>query len=366
MTVLTVNTGSSSVRLALFVNTGMELRQTDVSWYKIDEDTPERLLEDFLKSDTQQVNLVSHRVVHGGSRFTAPCIINDEVEEEIGKLAPLAPLHNPLALKWIHACKAVVGHGVPQIAVFDTAFYASLPQTSKIYALPKDLCDKYGIRRYGFHGIAHRAMLERWIELRPDLKKGGRIISLQLGSGCSITAIRKGMPIDTSMGFSPIEGLIMSTRCGDLDPGILVHLQKSAGLLIDEVDKLLNRSSGIKGISGISGDMRVLLESSEPGARLAVEVYCYRVKKYIGAYMAALGGADAVLLGGGVGENAPSIRKGILDNMQWCGIELDSQLNNDTIGREGRISSVSGSVDVWIIPVDEAVVIAQEAMTALK
>ncbi len=241
-----------------------------------------------------------------------------------------------------------------------------MPDVSKIYALPKDLCNEHGIKRYGFHGIAHRAMLQRLKKLRSDIGNEGKVISVQLGSGCSITAIKDGTPVDTSMGFSPNEGLVMSTRSGDIDSGVLIYLQKEAGLTAGEVDRLLNKSSGLIGVSGISGDMRVLLESDEPAARLAVNLYCYRVKKYIGAYMAALGGAEAILFGGGVGENSPVIREKILEDMKWCGISLDRHANDEAIGKEGYISSDKSLVDVMVIPVDEAVVLAKEAIKVLN
>jgi acetate kinase len=241
-----------------------------------------------------------------------------------------------------------------------------MPDVSKVYALPGDLCEKHGIRRYGFHGIAHKAMIRRLKELRPDSTKGGRVISIQLGSGCSITALKNGSPIDTSMGFSPLEGLVMSSRPGDIDPGIVVYLQKAAGFSIEETERLLNVSSGLLGISGISGDMRSLLESSEPSARLAIDIYCYRARKYIGAYAAALGGVDAILIGGGVGENAPVIRGKILENMEWCGMNLDESANADTIGKQGRISAHTSSAEIWVIQVDEAAVLAEETLDAMR
>jgi len=365
MKILTVNTGSSSIRLGLFQTAAEGLTRIDEKHYKTEEVVPEEQFEKFLGERRHDVDAAVHRIVHGGQDLTGPCIISEKIEQEIERLSPLAPLHNPAALKWVRACRAVIGGSIPQIAVFDTAFYAAMPDVSRIYALPKDLCRDHGIKRYGFHGIAHKAMLERLKELRPDIGNKGRVISIQLGSGCSITAIKDGRPIDTSMGFSPNEGLVMSTRSGDIDPGVIVYLENRAGFSIHEIDKILNRSSGLKGVSGSSSDMKVLLASDEPDARLAIELYCYRVKKYIGAYAAALGGINAILFGGGVGEHAPLIRQKILEDMQWCGVSLDTDANDAITGKEGRISSDTSMVDVMVIPVDEAAVLAKEALHVL-
>ena len=230
------------------------------------------------------------------------------------------------------------------------------------YALPQALSRQYHIHRYGFHGIAHQAMLNRWQAIRPNIKNGGRVISIQLGSGCSITAIDHGQPVDTSMGFSPLEGLVMATRSGDIDPTVVSYLQQQSGLSLDEIERLLNRESGLLGVSGESADMRVLLASDNPEAALAVELYCYRVRKYIGAYLAVLGGADAILFGGGVGENSPQVRAKILQNMAWLGIELDVTENEKTLAVEAVISREKSDIAVWVIPVDEAKVMAEQAL----
>ena len=362
--ILTINTGSSSVRLGLYETDANGPRRLAAIHFKPSEKAPEEHLKHFLDVQGGGIDAAVHRVVHGGPSLTESCLITEKVEKEVDRLSPLAPLHNPIALEWIRAFRAVMGDGIPQVAVFDTAFYASIPDVSKIYALPKDLCKEHGIRRYGFHGIAHRAMLQRYKELSPDAGNG-RVISIQLGSGCSITAIKDGQPVDTSMGFSPNEGLVMSTRSGDIDSGVIAYFQNKAGLSIDEIDKMLNKSSGLIGVSGLSGDMKILLDSDEPDARLAIELYCYRVKKYIGAYAAALGGVNAVLFGGGVGENAPQIRSKILEGMEWCGISLDRQANDETIGTEGYIRLDKNMVDVMVIPVDEAAVMAKEAVDVI-
>jgi acetate kinase len=366
MNILTVNTGSSSVRLAVFEDQAGSIRKVSSQTFRTEERTPQECIQLFLaERDTGFFSAVAHRIVHGGTRFVESCLIDGDVLREIERLSVLAPLHNPLAVRWIEACRSVLGSDVPHVAVFDTAFFAAMPDVSKVYALPGSICTEHGIRRYGFHGIAHRAMFQRWKKVRPDLEKGGKLISLQLGSGCSITAVDKGQPVDTSMGFSPLEGLMMSTRCGDIDPGVLVYLQKSAGLSIDELDTVLNKSSGLSGVSAVSGDMKTVIGSEEPAARFAIELYCYRAKKYIGSYMAALGGVDGIVFGGGVGENAPLIRERILENMQWSGIDLDPGRNSDTIGTEGQISASSGRVDVRVLPVSESEILAQEAIDVL-
>ncbi|NOX93189.1 MAG: acetate/propionate family kinase [Gammaproteobacteria bacterium] len=366
MSVLAVNAGSSSLRLSLFVQTedGLE-RLAGVHHSGID--IPDSsLLERFIASfDAVEITQVVHRVVHGGERFTMPCLIDAAVETEIERLIPLAPLHNSVALEWIRLARGLFGEQVPQVAVFDTAFYHSLPKVAATYALPRELCQELGIRRYGFHGIAHRAMLSRWQEIRPEVKDGGRVISVQLGSGCSITAINHGVPVDTSMGFSPLEGLLMATRSGDVDPMVVTCLQRQAGLNIEEVERLLNKQSGLLGVSGESHDMRVLLNSDSPDAELAVNLYCYRIRKYIGAYLAVLGGADAILFGGGVGENSPQVRAKILQGMEWSGVQLNLFDNDNAAGKEICISAVTGKTEVWVIPVDEAQVMALDAVTIM-
>lgn len=363
MTLLTVNAGSSSIRLAAFWQEGESLSRQASGHFSGDRNDPAEVLRAFLKDHRiEVVAVVAHRIVHGGMRLTAPCRIDTAVEAEIERLAPLAPLHNPRALEWIRACRALFWADTAQVAVFDTAFYAALPEVATTYALPRTLAAKHGLKRYGFHGIAHQALWRRWRTLRPDVPQGGRVISLQLGAGCSITAIRDGHPLDTSMGFSPIEGLVMATRSGDVDPGLLLYLQQVERMTPKQLETLLNKESGLRGVSGMSGDMRALLASGEPAARLAVALYCHRARKYLGAYLAVLGGADAILFGGGVGENAPEIRARILEEMVWAGIALDPRANRAALGLEACISDQNSQVAVWVIPVDEAAILAEEAV----
>lgn len=349
MRVLTINTGSSSVRLVLYAHDGVTFERLDARHEPSNTD-PRVSLRALL--DWEQVDVVAHRVVHGGDTLVAPCVLDARVEAEIERLAPLAPLHNPRALAWIRACRKLRGAQLSQVAMFDTAFYAHLPDVARRYALP----DRLGVRRYGFHGLAHQALWRGWHARHP--RAGARVISLQLGSGCSMTAIVDGVARDTSMGFSPLEGLVMATRAGDLDAGVLLHLLRG-GMTTDMLDTLLNKESGLYGLAG-ERDMRALLASTTPEARQAIEFYCYRARKYLGAYLAVLGGADAILIGGGVGENAAPVRAQILNGLEWAGIHLDTDANVNTQTGARCISARASPVAVWVIPVDENLILAEE------
>ncbi len=366
MTVMTVNAGSSSVRLAAFAPRGESLTRRASGHFPDVRYNLAEILRTFLKDHgIEEVAIVAHRIVHGGSHFTAPCVLDDRVEAEIERLILLAPLHNPRALEWIRACRVIFGADVPQVAVFDTAFYADLPEAARTYAIPHDLAHKHGLRRYGFHGIAHRALWRRWRALRPEVPEGGRVISAQLGAGCSMTAVERAAPRDTSMGFSPLEGLMMATRGGDMDPGVITYLQRREVFSPEVVERLLYYNCGLQGVAGES-DMRRLLAREDAEARLAVEMYCHRARKYLGAYLAVLGGADAILFGGGVGENAPFVRGKILANMEWAGVALDAQANRAAVGTEARISRPESRTEIWVIPVDEAAILAQEAAAVVR
>ena len=366
MIVLTLNAGSSSIRLAAFRSDGDRLVACASERHDAGTDVPAQLLADFIARHLDETpQRLAHRVVHGGSSLTATRRIDAAVRAEIERLVPMAPLHNPAALAWMRVCSDVFGAQVPQFAVFDTAFHARLPAVASTYALPWQLAERHGLRRYGFHGLAHRALHTRWCELRPDLSDGGRLISFQLGAGCSVTAIDRGRPLDTSMGFSPLEGLVMATRCGDLDPALVTYLQRAEGLSGDEVEQLLNERAGLLGMSGVSGDMRTLRdESADERVRQALALYAYRARKYLGAYLAVLGGADGIVFGGGVGEHDAAVRAAVLERMDWAGIRLDAAANAATVGREGHIAEAGSAVDVRVIPVDEARVLAQEAVAA--
>jgi acetate kinase len=313
-----------------------------------------------------EIDAVGHRVVHGGERFSTSVRIDDDVIRAIEDSIDLAPLHNPHNLRGIAAARAVLGPGVPHVAVFDTAFHHTLPEHAFLYAIPYQLYRRYRVRRYGFHGTSHRYVAYRWRELTGVSRADTRLITLHLGNGCSACAIAGGDPVDTSMGFTPLEGLVMGTRSGDLDPALIEFLGAKEGLSTSQVDDLLNKQSGLLGISGLTHDMRDLLaESAEHGdrrARLAIDIFCYRARKYIGAYLAAMGGADAIVFAGGVGENAAGIREAICSGLDWMGLELDADANAATVGgAEGRISRDGSRLAAWVIPTDEELLIARDA-----
>ena len=280
-------------------------------------------------------------------------------------------MHNPANLRGIQAARMALGVGVPQVAVFDTAFHHTLPEHAYLYAIPYQLYRRYRVRRYGFHGTSHRYVAHRFRQITGTAREATRLVTLHLGNGCSACAIRDGESVDTSMGFTPLEGLVMGTRSGDLDPAVLDFVGSKEGLSPSEMEALLNKQSGLLGISGLTNDMRDLLaeaaENDDRRAKLAIEVYCYRVRKYIGSYLAALNGAQAIVFAGGVGENAASIRERICAGLGWFGIELDANANAATVnGREGRISTASSRLAVWVIPTDEELVIARDTVRAVS
>lgn len=307
------------------------------------------------------VDAVGHRVVHGGDRFVAPTLLDDKSIASLDALSELAPLHNPPAVEVIRAAHGAFPE-TPMVAVFDTAFHSGLAAEAYTYALPHDLADRYQIRRYGFHGIAHQFMLERYCGITSTTADEATIITLQLGNGCSACAIRSGRSVDTSMGFTPLEGLVMGTRSGDLDPGVVAYLAEKEKKSAEEIVTILNKRSGLLGVSNSTSDMRALLASRErePLADLAIEVFAYRVRKYIGAYMNVLGGAKAVVFGGGIGEHSAYVRARILANMEWCGLQLDGELNERATGAEARITGEQSRVAGYVIPVEESVLIARQ------
>ncbi|WP_447965325.1 acetate/propionate family kinase [Nitrospira sp. Ecomares 2.1] len=319
------------------------------------------------------VQAVGHRVVHGGERFSQPVVINPDVMDEVDALGELAPLHNPACLDGIRGARAALGATVPMVAVFDTAFHHTMPSHAKVYALPHELANRHHIRRYGFHGIAHASLVGSYFENTGRRSEGSRLITVQLGNGCSITAVKDGKSVETSMGFTPLEGLVMGTRCGDLDPSVVNYLCQKENVDASEVDRWLNEQSGLLGLSGRTNDMKELLQAAERDrhepSQMAIEVFCYRVKKYIGAYLAVLGGADAIVFGGGIGEAAPDIRRRICEGMEWCGLRLDPLLNRAAIGLQqgdvARISPEGQPVEVYVGAADEETWIARETVHCL-
>jgi len=319
--------------------------------------------------DGTKIDAVGHRVVHGGERFKASCLITAEVVKEIEDCIELAPLHNPANLQGIHAVARIFGKDMPQVAVFDTAFHAEMPETSYLYALPYQYYRRYKIRRYGFHGTSHRYVAYRYRQITGKKKEDVRIVTLHLGNGCSACAIRGGKSVDTSMGLTPLEGLAMGTRSGDLDPAILEYLAVKEGLSFDQLDTLLNKQSGLLGISGLTNDMRELLdeerENGDRRATLAIDVFCMRVRKYIGAYLAELGGADAVVFTGGIGENAPQVRERIVQGLEALGLRLDTAANARAVGTEARISQEGSGTALYVIPTNEELLIARDTVRAV-
>lgn len=389
MAILVFNAGSSSLKFRLYLMSATGSPHVAVrgainhlgdsaewTWHTAGEDeTGTTAVRDHAAAATwvlqrlqaptiEPIDAIGHRVVHGGEHFREPVVVDDAVIARLESLNPLAPLHNPPALAVMRACRALVGPARSMVAVFDTAFHASLPETAHCYALPSEWIRAAGIRRYGFHGIAHRYLYQRYRELCPA-EPAARVVSFQLGHGCSVAAIRDGRSVETSMGYTPLEGLIMATRCGDVDPGAI--LQLASRMDHAQLAHGLTHAAGLRALSGISADMRELLEheaAGHAGARRAIEAFCHRARKYLGAYLAVLGGADAILFGGGIGEHAPSIRARICADMQWCGVRLDTDANT-AVGVEQRLSPPGARPLVYVIPVDEELMIARDTQALL-
>lgn len=394
--ILVFNAGSSSLKFALF--DGLTLRlivrgavldigglssldwrygETSASVFiqtKCHEDAAHWVL-DWLQnlwpfgSLLENVKVVAHRIVHGGRHFSKPVIVTDKVLIQLEQLSSLAPLHNPQALAVMRSGQAILPKKSLTVALFDTAFFSELPPHTG-YALAESLIKQHDIQRFGFHGFAHRYMLQRYCILHAIQAKQHKIISFQLGHGCSVTAIKDGKPLDTSMGFTPLEGLMMATRAGDIDPGLLIYLLKN-GHTLDELDDQLQHHSGLLGVAKSTANMQTLLDiqDADEDAKLAINMFCYRAQKYLGSYMAALNGVDAVIFGGGIGENSAEIRQRICADMAWCGLLLDDKRNQlaDATGsrlannKEILISAYASTVRVYVIAVNEELVIAEDA-----
>jgi acetate kinase len=315
------------------------------------------------------VTATVHRIVHGGERFRAATVLNEPELDALAAQSSLAPLHNPPALSVIAAARARLGAEFPLVGVFDTAYYADLPEAAIRYAVPPRWRTDFGIRRYGFHGMAHRYLCQSVRERLPASVSAPRIVSLQLGRGCSVTASVGGRAIATSMGFTPLEGLVMGTRSGDVDPGAVLHVMEQTGMSPGEMRRQLNEHSGLLALSGRSADMRELLaleHSGDAAAALAIEVFCRRAMQRVAACIAELGGVDAIAFGGGIGENCPGIRRRIVGSLQWAGIELSPEANAASVGIESSIACTSSRAAIWVIPVDEASVIAGDAAALLR
>lgn len=326
----------------------------------------ERLCDAAIGLEERDIVASGHRVVHGAERFSAPVRVTVSVFDALKSLVHLAPLHNPQSLAVMEA----VGErfpDVPMVAVFDTAFFHDLPQPAREYAIPDEWAERYSIRRYGFHGIAHQCIAGQMQRAGADGRPPRRVLSLHLGQGCSITALEDGRPVETSMGFTPLEGLVMGTRSGDVDAGVLLHLAR-LGVDWKALDEGLNRQSGLLGLSGETDDVRELLEleaRGHAGALRALAVFHHRVRKYAGAYAAVLGGVDAIAFGGGIGENSPPVRARICAGLAWLGLELDPEANASCVGRAGRISTDASAIEARVVPVDEEPVIAESVLALL-
>ena len=322
-------------------------------------------------SSVAEIEGVGHRVTHGGEQFHRSARVDDAVTRGIEETIDLAPLHNPHNLRGIAAARSVLGTGIPQVAVFDTAFHHSMPERSYLYALPYQYYRRHRVRRYGFHGTSYRYIGHRYRILTGRSREDTNVVALHLGNGCSACAIAKGISVDTSMGFTPLEGLVMGTRSGDLDPAILDFIAAKEGLSLPEMEGVLNKQSGLLGISGLTNDMRELLaeagEHDDRRARLAIEMFAYRVRKYIGAYLAAMNGADAILFAGGIGENAASVRALICEGLEWLGVTIDEARNTTTVGGgEGKISADGSRIEVWVVPTDEELLIARDTVRVVQ
>ena len=397
MKILVLNCGSSSIKYALYnmddksvmTSGGAERVGLDGAFVKVKlpngekktvmHDIPEHtegvkfifsLLTDReigVIKDLNEIDAVGHRMVHGGEKFNKSVVLTDEVLKTFEECIDLAPLHNPANLKGVKAVSELMP-GLPQVGVFDTAFHQTMPAHSYLYAIPYELYEKYGVRRYGFHGTSHRYVSKRvcdFLGVNPADKK---VITCHIGNGGSIAAVDGGKCVDTSMGLTPLEGLMMGTRSGDIDGGAITFLEKKLGLDADGMSNLLNKKSGVLGITGISSDMREIESANDEGnerAKLALDMYSYRIKKYVGAYAAAMGGCDIIVFTAGVGENQASMREDVCKNMEYMGVKLDVEKNKTIRGEEAIISTPDSKVTVCVIPTDEELMIATDTMNLL-
>lgn len=316
----------------------------------------------------KEIDAVGHRVVHGGEKFACSVKIDDAVMAALEECTPFAPLHNPANITGINACRAVMGDDVPMVAVFDTAFHQTMPGKAYMYAIPYEYYQNDGIRRYGFHGTSHRYVSQRVCDFLGVKYEDKKIITCHIGNGGSIAAVENGRCVDTSMGLTPLEGLMMGTRSGDIDAGAVTFLQKKLGLDADGMSDLLNKKSGILGVTGISSDMREIEDAIEHGnerAKMGLDMYNYRIKKYIGAYAAAMGGCDIIVFTAGVGENQYSTREAACEGLEYMGVKLDVEKNKTIRGEEAVISTPDSKVTVCVIPTDEELMIATDTMNLL-
>ena len=315
-----------------------------------------------------EVAAIGHRIVQGGSKYCDSCVITDDVIAEVDRLSDLAPLHNPANLLGVKACISLFGKDKPQVAVFDTSFHQTMPEHAYMYALPYKYYEKYGIRKYGAHGTSHRFVSDRVAELEGKPKKDLKIITCHLGNGCSITAVKEGVCVDTSMGFTPLDGFMMGTRTGTLDPSALTYIAEKENLTPADINRICNKESGVLGISGVSNDNRDVGQAAENGnhrAQLAMDMQRYQILKFIGSYITAMNGVDAIVFTGGIGENDSALRKYICENLSFIGAQIDNE-KNSLRGKEIKISTDSSKVNIYVIPTNEELAIARDTLNLIK
>ena len=397
MKILVLNCGSSSIKYALYdmdsksvmTSGGAERVGLDGAFVKVKlangekkqimHDIPEHtegvkfifsLLTDpeiGVIKDLKEIDAVGHRMVHGGEKFNKSVLLTDEVLKAFEACTDLAPLHNPANLKGVRAVQELMP-GLPQVGVFDTAFHQTMPKEAYMYAIPYELYEKYGVRRYGFHGTSHRYVSQRVCEYLGVKAEGKKIITCHIGNGGSIAAVKNGKCVDTSMGLTPLEGLMMGTRSGDIDGGAVTFIEKKLGLDADGMSNLLNKKSGLLGVSDISSDMREIFSANEAGnerAKLAFDMYCYRVRKYVGAYAAAMNGCDIIVFTAGVGENQADMRQRVCEGLSFMGVQVDVEKNKGIHGEEAVISTPESKIQVVVVPTDEELMIASDTMALL-
>ncbi len=368
--ILALNAGSSSLKFRLFrVDTGTEEVLTEGTAERVDGDSLTAAAEKAIgQCRPFGIDAVGHRLVQGGATFTEPTRVTPETLDGLRGLKELDPLHNPSEVGLIEDAQRLLPD-VPNVAVFDTAFHKTLPPVAYTYALPHDLSEKLKLRRYGFHGLSHQYVSGRLLECLGREAEGTRLVTCHLGSGASVCALLNGQSVDTSMGMTPLEGLVMGTRVGDVDPGLLLYLLRTQSITPEQLDDLLNKQSGLQGVSGLSADMRDLEKAAADGnaqAELALALFAYRARKYIGAYTAALGGLDAVAFTGGIGERSASMRARICAGLEFFGLHLNADANQKADGKgAARVSPASSAVSVWVIPTDEERQIAREVAGVL-
>ncbi|MBO4578574.1 MAG: acetate kinase [Clostridiales bacterium] len=399
MNILVINCGSSSAKFQLFdVDSGKVLAKGNAERIGIgnskltynpdggkaiviEQDMPDhkvavKMILDALVNpeygviaSVDEIAAVGHRVLHAGKYYSESVIVNDDVKRVIRECFPLGPLHNPANLIGIEACESVLPEGTPQVAVFDTAFHQTMPPKAFMYALPYEYYEKYDIRRYGFHGTSHRYVSKRTAEFLGKDPKDLKIITCHLGNGSSFAAVDGGKCVDTSMGLTPLAGICMGTRTGDIDPAIVPFIMNKEGLTPDEMDTLLNKKSGVMGISGVSSDFRDLAKAANEGnerAQLALDMFAYQGKKIIGSFAAAMGGVDVIVFTAGIGENTDTMRAAMCKDLEFLGVEIDDEINTGLRGREAVISKASSKVTVCVIPTNEELAIAQETEALVR